>query len=273
MTVSQPNQNPGDTLQAQQAAALEKLRTLFSDISGLSADQLIASAPFLEIGLDSLLLTQASTAIEKSFGVRVTFRQLLEELSSLDALAAHLAPGMPAPVAPAAATLAPVPSRPQVCLRLLRRRPPRLPSFAFLPQGGVEALVRKQLEIMEKQLEMLRNPSNSSGASASMMMAAPPAAQAVSSPMATAGTNLVVANNAVTNHVAAATNGVSSSVVSAGLKKPEMQAFGPYKPVQKGVAGALPEQQQKALDALIARYTNSHEEIQKSYRGASRSPC
>ena len=86
MTVPNPNHNPGDTSLAQQAAALEKLRALFSDISGLSADQLIASAPFLEIGLDSLLLTQASTSIEKSFGVHVTFRQLLEELSSLDAL-------------------------------------------------------------------------------------------------------------------------------------------------------------------------------------------
>ena len=103
MTVQQPNHNPADTLRAQQTAALEKLRPLFSDISGLSADQLVASAPFLEIGLDSLLLTQASTSIEKAFGVHVTFRQLLEELSSLDALAAHLAPSMPAPLAPAPA--------------------------------------------------------------------------------------------------------------------------------------------------------------------------
>src|SRR5262249_16848898 len=97
MASPQPVRTPEDTLQSQQAAARMKLRTLFRDISGLAADQLIASAEFLEIGLDSLLLTQASTAIEKSFGVRVTFRQLLEELSSLDALAAHLAPGMPAP--------------------------------------------------------------------------------------------------------------------------------------------------------------------------------
>ena len=95
-------------MHARQEAALVKLRALFSDISGLSADQLVASAPFLEIGLDSLLLTQASTAIEKSFGVHVTFRQLLEDLSSLDALAAHLAPSMPVPSSPAPAVAAPV---------------------------------------------------------------------------------------------------------------------------------------------------------------------
>ncbi len=46
--------HPKTLCSAQQAAALVKLRTLFSDISGLSADQLVASAPFLEIGLDSL---------------------------------------------------------------------------------------------------------------------------------------------------------------------------------------------------------------------------
>jgi len=53
---------------------------------------LIASAPFLENRTRFVAVKQASTAIEKSFGVHVTFRQLLEELSSLDALAAHLGP-------------------------------------------------------------------------------------------------------------------------------------------------------------------------------------
>jgi len=42
-----------------------------------------------------------------------------------------------------------------------------------------------------------------------------------------------------------------------------MPAFGPYKPVQKGVAGALPDQQQKALDALIARYTTLTKESKR----------
>ncbi|HZD08344.1 MAG TPA: acyltransferase domain-containing protein, partial [Candidatus Limnocylindrales bacterium] len=116
MTVQQANHNAADTLRAQQTAALEKLRPLFSDISGLSADQLVASAPFLKIGLDSLLLTQASTSIEKAFGVHVTFRQLLEELSSLDALAAHLAPSMPAPLAPVPASAATTPASVPVSL-------------------------------------------------------------------------------------------------------------------------------------------------------------
>lgn len=240
MTVHQRNHNAADTLHAQQAAALEKLRALFSDISGLSVDQLVASAPFLEIGLDSLLLTQASTSIEKAFGVHVTFRQLLEELSSLDALAAHLAPSMPAPAA------APAPSVPASSASIATPAVPvaataTLADLAFvpssIPSGGVEALVRKQLEIMEKQLEVLRNPAAASTIQSASI------AQPIATPVPTP----------VTSQAAAQATLSSSS--SSSVKKPEMPAFGPYKPVQKGVAGALPDQQQKALDALITRYT------------------
>jgi acyl transferase domain-containing protein len=233
MTVPQPNHTSGDTLRAQQEAALVKLRALFSDISGLPADQLIASAQFLEIGLDSLLLTQASTAIEKSFGVHLTFRQLLEELSSLEALAAHLAPSMPAPTN-SIALAAPLSSSgvPPVA----SAAPAEILS---IPSGGVEALVRKQLEIMEKQLEVLRH-----SAAASVVLAAsasPVTATSVAPPVGTQG--------------APARETGSPSAASSTVNKREVQGFGPYKPVQKGAAGALPEQQQKALDALLARYT------------------
>jgi acyl transferase domain-containing protein/acetylornithine/succinyldiaminopimelate/putrescine aminotransferase len=239
--IPQPNQSPEEIRGAQQATALLKLTTLFSDISGLTAEQLIASAPFFEIGLDSLLLTQASTAIEKSFGVRVTFRQLLEELSSLDALAAHLAPSMPAP-APAAVQTAeiiapPVAAQPE-------------PIAADSPQiqlGGVEALVRQQLQIMERQLEMLRNPS-----AASANVIAQSRASSVPSIAPAAVAQSVVAQAAA-----------SPSAASSSVKKPEVQAFGPYKPVAKGVAGSLPEQQQKALDALIGHYTSRTKESKR----------
>jgi acyl transferase domain-containing protein len=236
MTVPQPSQDPADTLRAQQTAALGKLRALFSDISGLSADQLMASAPFLEVGLDSLLLTQASTAIEKSFGVHVTFRQLLEELSSLDALAAHLAPSMPAPASPPMRTAPESLNLPMPAIASAATV--ALADPASTPSGGIEALVRKQLEIMEKQLDVLRNDVLRNDVlrnpvAASAILTAAPAA-AVTAPVP---------------------DKVSTSAASLSAKKPEVQAFGPYKPVQKGAGGALPDQQRKALDALIAHYT------------------
>ncbi|HZI33163.1 MAG TPA: condensation domain-containing protein, partial [Candidatus Binatia bacterium] len=68
----------------------ETLRKLLSDLSGLNLATMTGTTSFAEMGLESLFLTQFSVAIEKKFGVRVAFRLLLEELSTLDALAEHV---------------------------------------------------------------------------------------------------------------------------------------------------------------------------------------
>ena len=72
----------------------------------MDAASLDPGAAFLELGLDSLFLTQAALTLQKTFGVKISFRELLEELSTIDALAAHLDGVLPAEAtpAPAAAT-------------------------------------------------------------------------------------------------------------------------------------------------------------------------
>jgi acyl transferase domain-containing protein/glutamate-1-semialdehyde aminotransferase len=72
-----------------------RLVTLFSELSGLREDQLVPSMNFFELGLDSLFLTQAAAAIQKTFGVKVTFRELLEELTTIEALAGRVAERLP----------------------------------------------------------------------------------------------------------------------------------------------------------------------------------
>ena len=73
---------------------LSKLRTLVLDLSGITvADD---SASFTELGFDSLFLTQASQAVQSRFGIKITFRQMLGDLSSVAALAKHLDQEMPA---------------------------------------------------------------------------------------------------------------------------------------------------------------------------------
>ncbi len=67
-----------------------ELKMLLSELSGLSLAGMSVTTTFPEIGFDSLFLTQASLAIEKKLGVRVAFRQLLEEFSTLEALAGHI---------------------------------------------------------------------------------------------------------------------------------------------------------------------------------------
>ena len=90
-----------------------RLRAIVLELSGVKVDD--DSASFTELGFDSLFLTQASQAIQSKFGVKVTFRQMLGDLSSVAALASHLdkelpatAPTTSAPVVPTA----PVPTLP-----------------------------------------------------------------------------------------------------------------------------------------------------------------
>ena len=64
------------------------------DLSGVVVDD--DNASFTELGFDSLFLTQASQAILSRFAVKITFRQMLGELSSVAALAKHLDTEMPA---------------------------------------------------------------------------------------------------------------------------------------------------------------------------------
>lgn len=84
-----------------------RLRALILDLSGIDVSD--DSATFTELGFDSLFLTQASGAIQSRFGVKVTFRELLGQLSSISALAAYLDQQMPAEPAPVASTASPAP--------------------------------------------------------------------------------------------------------------------------------------------------------------------
>jgi acyl carrier protein len=83
-----------------------RLRTLFEDISGLDMAQAEGHAAFGELGLDSLTLTQAATQIKKHFKVNLSFRQLMENYRSFDALSGFLRESLPPEAAPVAAPAA-----------------------------------------------------------------------------------------------------------------------------------------------------------------------
>jgi acyl transferase domain-containing protein len=99
---SDPTDAPAAT--GRRDALVDRLRSLFSDLSGMDAASIDTGAAFLELGLDSLVLTQAALLLQKTFDVKISFRELLEELSTIDALAAHLDGVLPAEAAPVPAT-------------------------------------------------------------------------------------------------------------------------------------------------------------------------
>src|SRR5260370_10867064 len=75
---------------------LPRLKKILEDDSGLELADSEVSATFLELGLDSLFLTQFVLSIQGTFGVKVSFRQLMEDLSSLNSLAEHIDRTLPA---------------------------------------------------------------------------------------------------------------------------------------------------------------------------------
>ncbi len=87
-----------------------KLQFIFADLSGMEAAQIEPETGFLELGFDSLFLTQARQAIHGEFGLKITFRQLMGELQTVSAIAQFLDERLPAEAlpAPVAATVAAV---------------------------------------------------------------------------------------------------------------------------------------------------------------------
>ena len=238
-----------------------KLKSLLLDLSGFDLDELDQSATFLELGFDSLFLIQFSQSIKKGFKVKVTFRQLIEQIPTPTALIEHLAesasddvlpavaaaPSNPAPApvpapAPAPANGQSVPSAPL---------PPPMPlhngaAFTPMPSGGAPGSIEELKHLMAQQLQVM-------SLQLSMLTGAPPAPAAVPTHQQVQETG---------DQDPSASSTPKGLMVIAPkeetlkeIPKPERRRFGPYKPVLKAADGGLTEQQQAHLDEFIERYT------------------
>ena len=154
------------------AAVSARLRRAFEDVTGADLAEVDGSAAFVELGLDSLSLTQAATQVKKEFGVPVTFRQLMENLRSFDALGHYIADRLPeAPPAPAAALAAPALTTPALAISIT----------GAAPQDFLQQLVQQQMQLMAQQLALLgahgrTAPQDAAPLVASLLAAAAPPA-------------------------------------------------------------------------------------------------
>ena len=220
-----------------------KLVNIFAELSGMEAAEIDSTATFLELGFDSLFLTQVTQSLQSGFSVKITFRQLLDQLPSVDALATYLDEQLPPeqmaePVKPAAA------ERPVATPIVPAAVAADIAAMPAAGGSGIEQILREQLkamsDLMNRQLEVLR------GAGAP-----------------------VTASTAPPIPVAAAPVVVPAAHEPAEAHKPEheFKPFGPYKPVQKGATGGLTPRQEAHLQALIERYTKrtaeSKRQVQK----------
>ncbi len=97
--LAEPQERAPTIIQAQTVDRTTNVLSLLQDelhsLSGMPITDLDPQASFLELGFDSLFLGQASAALSKRFGVKITFRSLMEELDTISSLAAHLDQELP----------------------------------------------------------------------------------------------------------------------------------------------------------------------------------
>ncbi|NKI31975.1 polyketide synthase [Croceivirga thetidis] len=84
--------------QMRETTILENIADLIVDASGIEIEASDKALSFVELGLDSLILTQFALTLKREFKQPITFRQLNEDLNTPKALAKHLDTVLPADV-------------------------------------------------------------------------------------------------------------------------------------------------------------------------------
>jgi len=135
---------------------IARLRKVMVDVSGVEFSEGDMRTSFLEMGLDSLLLTQVASSLQDAFGIPIKFRQLLETLVNLDSLSDYLDKELPPSAMP--------PETASVPAALAQAGAPASSDMNFMqiPVGmtvqgaaSVEQVFLQQLQLMSRQLEAL----------------------------------------------------------------------------------------------------------------------
>jgi glutamate-1-semialdehyde aminotransferase/malonyl CoA-acyl carrier protein transacylase/acyl carrier protein len=193
--------------------------SLLNETSGMDLGDTDPSMSFLEMGFDSLFLTQVSGKLGKQTGIAISFRQMLEDYPSPRELADHLDGVLPPEVLqPAAAAPAPIASE-----RLAL--PPATLVAAGSPDvtgtDAVRRLLTEQLEVMRQQLVLV--------AGLGQGVAPPPVPKAVVKPAAPAPVQADGEN---------------------------ARSFGPSARINRSRVEPLRAEQNAFIKDLIARYTS-----------------
>ncbi|MBE9186426.1 aminotransferase class III-fold pyridoxal phosphate-dependent enzyme [Microcoleus sp. LEGE 07076] len=154
---------------------IPKIKNILEETSGEDLDSVDEDLTFLEMGLDSLSLTQVALNLQKEFSIKITFRQLLETFPTLSTLSEFIDGNLPPEVLPATPAVLQVAPSPEPAPMASNAVPvavsapanplphpispvpaPIATQIAIPVQSGnLEYLIGQQLQIMSRQLELL----------------------------------------------------------------------------------------------------------------------
>jgi amino acid adenylation domain-containing protein len=236
---------------------------ILEELSGIAPPSLTDPVSFLEMGYDSLFLTQVAQKIQSQMKVKITFRQLLGDYSTIPLLAALLSEKMPAPApaqraTPAAAVSAgaAVPgagvSAPLATSAAVAAALQGAVAAPLGAAGGLEGLFRDQLQtlsqLINRQLEVLQG----AGVSTAIPATGVPAAAATN----VAARAAVVAGDAAAALTSSAGGGGSTaSAADSSATEQRPSRFSVYNPKQATTDRNITPEHQRHIDDLAARYS------------------
>ena len=212
---------------------IKKLKVMLENASGIEMESADPETNFIEIGFDSLLLTQVALNLKKEFGLPVSFRQLNEAYGSLDLLAAYLDENLPKDKYQETA-ITPVVNNTSVQMEEI--------ATASTAPSAIE-MITKQIQMLAQQVAQLQQVNPSSAIQ--------------SKPVEVKKENIQGLNSEVLKDL-------SADEISE-LKKP----FGATARIEKHLT-ALNSHQQAFLDALTLRY-NQKTRLSKAFTQKHRS--
>ena len=214
-----------------------KLKELFEDSSGIEINDASTSMNFIEMGFDSLLLTQISTNLKKEFNVPITFRKLFEEYNTIDLLASYIDSNLPAEE-----------FKPQTAPVAFNHAQPAYIAPVAPANNPALDLIAQQIQMLASQLASMQNGSATKTEAPAQVVQVAPVAQPIKS-------------------------GIQYDLTpeeQIEVKKP----FGATARIEKQVQG-LSEAQQSFLSQLTQRYntkTKSSKEYTQKHRSYMADP-
>ncbi len=220
-----------------------RLRELFEEVTGADLAAADGTVTFMELGLDSLSLTQAALQVKKHFKVNLTFRQLMEQYRSFDSLVEFLDTSLPADPQPVAAPVVAQTMQPPAAVAVAPSHAMTVPPTMIAGGGNnfIQGVIQQQMQLMAQQLALLGGTAPAPVTSASAAPAPAPAS-APEPGIAAAAT------------AAAGTAVPGEQGVAAAVRYDVKKAFGAIARIHTQ-KNDVTDRQRARLGAFVRRYT------------------
>ena len=256
-------------------AILETLRAIVGGLLQTAPETLDVHASFLEMGADSIVLAEAIRVIEDTFRLRISVRQLFEQVTTLEALAVHIeqntnaahnGQSQPTPALPTAGLEAPrvfaqasgpgcaLPTAHVTTFAGTPAPEPAGTAGDAPPADALERLMSRQLDIIAQFSGLMSQQLSAFGQSRPTSVGVEAAYVEPPKPETQSPTP-------------AADNGTARApALEGGVTR---TPYVPFKPVEPGTVAGFNERQRQHLSELVERFTRrtaASKRIAEKYR-------